>query len=102
MALKTLKPESQVGAQVESNAEGISPGPCAGHPGALKVKKVKLQSNPPRTPGPEALQREIGTPAKLLKLRSIMLEYTQAFSLERFSQTIICCFEALQLSLRGV
>lgn len=37
---------------MESNAEGISPGPCAGHPGALKVKKVKLQSNPPRTPGP--------------------------------------------------
>lgn len=31
-----------------------------------------------------------------------MLEYTQVFSLERFSQTIICCFEALQLSLRGV
>lgn len=37
---------------MESNAEGISLGPCAGHPGALKVKKIKLQPNLPRIPEP--------------------------------------------------
>lgn len=41
VGLKTLKPESQAGARVESDLEGISHGPLAAHPGTLKVEEVK-------------------------------------------------------------
>lgn len=101
--LKTLKPESQVGAQVESNAEGISPGPCAGHPGALKVKKVKLQPNPPRIPEPgSSAERNWGNlPSQAAEAKVANTGVHPGIFFGKV-QPIICCFEALQLSLRGV
>ncbi|EPQ03756.1 POU domain, class 5, transcription factor 1 [Myotis brandtii] len=101
--------EGEAGAGVESNSEGASPEPCAALPGALKLDQEKLEPNPEEE-NMRALQKDLEQFAKLLKQKRITLGYTQAdvgltlgvlFG-KVFSQTTICRFEALQLSLKNM
>ncbi|XP_008155592.1 POU domain, class 5, transcription factor 1 isoform X2 [Eptesicus fuscus] len=101
--------EGEAGAGVESNSEGASPEPCAAPPGALKLEQEKLEPSAEEE-NMRALQKDLEQFAKLLKQKRITLGYTQAdvgltlgvlFG-KVFSQTTICRFEALQLSLKNM
>uniref|UniRef100_A0A2K5CDG2 POU domain protein n=1 Tax=Aotus nancymaae TaxID=37293 RepID=A0A2K5CDG2_AOTNA len=108
--LETSQPEGEAGAGVESNSEGASPEPCTVPAGAVKLEKEKLEQTPEESQDIKALQKELEQFAKLLKQKRITLGYTQAdvgltlgvlFG-NVFSQTIVCCFEALQLSFKNM
>ncbi|KAM4850055.1 POU domain, class 5, transcription factor 1-like [Urocitellus parryii] len=108
--LETSQPEIEVGAGMEGNSEEASRKLCIAHPAVVKVEKEKVDQNHEESQDIQALQKELEEFAKLLKQKRINLGYTQAdvgLSLgvlfgKVFSQTTICCFEALQLSFKNM
>ncbi|ERE73364.1 POU domain, class 5, transcription factor 1-like protein [Cricetulus griseus] len=109
VGLETSQPEGQAGAGVENDSEGSSPGPCTVRP-IVPVKLEKVEPSPQESQDVKALQKKLEQLAKLLKQKRITLGYTQAnmgltlgvlFG-KVFSQTTICCFEALQLSCKNM